>query len=207
LVSQYSTLKMQHISTELSSPRTKLQGVISQKIATSSLINYLLTKRSIKPQGEMSSTSAWMLLLLVNTRHLQSIGCYFSIHTYCQYHKIILSPNTMFNKTGVIQSKFRIGINLTVLRCLIVCPDLFTTQSTKSDPRYVKFCQNPSVSGVEDEVRAGGRTDNKTRHFNTNPHRGVNATFRPPQQRHNVNWLTILDTKCSLAFSLFLSHS
>jgi hypothetical protein len=55
---QYSTLKMQHISTELSSPPTKLHGVIFQKIATSSLINYLLTKRSTKLQGEMSSTSA-----------------------------------------------------------------------------------------------------------------------------------------------------
>jgi len=46
------------ISTELSSPPTKSHGFISQKIATSSLINYLLTKRSIKLQGEMPSTSA-----------------------------------------------------------------------------------------------------------------------------------------------------
>jgi hypothetical protein len=58
LVLKYSTLKMQHISTELSSPPTKLQGLISQKIANSRLINYLLTKRSINLQGEMSSTSA-----------------------------------------------------------------------------------------------------------------------------------------------------
>jgi hypothetical protein len=152
---------MQHISTKLSSWPTKLQGVISQKIATSSLINYLLTKTSIKLQGEMSSTSAWKLLLLVNTRHLQSIDCYFSIHTYCQYHKVILSPNTMFNKTSVIWSKFRFGINFTVLLCFILCPELFTTHSIESGPQKCQVLSK-SISECCRRWGAGGLEDGRT---------------------------------------------
>jgi len=197
------------LSTELSSPPTKSHGFVSQKIATSNLINYLLTKGSIKLQGEMPSTSAWMLLLLVNTRHLQSKDCNFSIQTYCQHHKVISIAiyNVQYNECYLEQIQIWNKFHCPAMPPCVPRPVHNAFQWVRSQQCQV---MSKSISECCRRWGAGtreGRADNKTWHFSTNPHRGVTATFSPPQQWHSVNWLAILDTNCSLNFSRFLLHS
>jgi hypothetical protein len=76
------------------------------------------------------------------------------------------------------------------------CSQHFPLSQTPAMSIFVKILQ-----WVVSKTR-WGRANKKTRHFNNNAHRGVTATFWPPQQRHNVNWLAVLDTNCSLIFPI-----